>query len=301
MFSPLNTLRPWLTFSLLCALSLLGAMWLQSGTDARPFAVLSDLFNDLRSKLVNVVQIGPDTAAESATVSPAKDWTYSYDPMTIAKASRPGLISDHTANDHQVCSRPPTKSRSDTEARLVYKWIDESGQTHLSDQRPSGQIASIMDLAGNKRDFTYEIIPDGVTLPIDFQGKVRAGAKRIYDTWNFFLREENLRQSQITLRVIGGSDRFDAIRAKVWPNSKPVSGFYNPGLNQAFVKYNPARPDQALATSFHEISHLITASLSLPKTPCLISFLLHLTKKVALDKRPIFRWTHQSPWQRKFP
>jgi hypothetical protein len=158
-----------------------------------------------------------------------------------------------------------------------------------------------MDLAGNKRDFTYEIIPDGVTLPIDFQGKVRAGAKRIYDTWNFFLREENLRQSQITLRVIGGPERFDAIRAKAWPNSKPVSGFYNPGLNQAFVKYNPARPDQALATSFHEISHLITASLSLPKTLCLISFLLHLTKKVALDKRPIFRWTHQSPWQRKFP
>ena len=176
---------------------------------------------------------------------------------------------DHTAKDRQVCSRPSTNPRSETGSHRVYKWTDEKGQTQFSDTRPPGRVASVIDLSGKKRDFTYEVVPDGITLPVDFQGKVRAGAKRIYDTWHFFLREENLRQSHITLRVIGGPERFDAFRARSWPNSKPVSGFYNPGLNQAFVKYNPARPDQALATSFHEISHLITASHLGPTPPWL--------------------------------
>jgi hypothetical protein len=168
--------------------------------------------------------------------------------------------SDHTANDYQVCGRPRSKSRSDTGTSLAYKWVDDEGQTHLSDKPPSGHIASVIDMAGSKRDFTFEIQADGITLPITFQGQIAAGSKRIYDTWHFFLGENNLRQSKIMLHVIGGPARFDAFHAKASPGSKSVDGFYKPTKNVAYAKYYPKRPDRAVEISFHEISHLITAS-----------------------------------------
>jgi hypothetical protein len=120
--------------------------------------------------------------------------------------------------------------------------------------------ASVTDLGSTKQDFTYEIIADGVSLPIDFQGQLAAGSKRMYDTWHFFLGEQQLRQSRIRLRMIGGPGRFDAYYANVAVHPAQVSGFYTMHNNEAVVKFNAADPRRNLAVTFHEISHLITAA-----------------------------------------
>ncbi|MEM8563598.1 MAG: DUF1570 domain-containing protein [Pseudomonadota bacterium] len=139
----------------------------------------------------------------------------------------------------------------------------------MADTRPPGVIASVLDIGLNKRDFTYEIIEDGVSLPIDFEGQLAAGSKRMYDTWHFFLGEEKLRQSHITLLMVGSADRFNAYRGNTSPNAKPISGFYSMSKNKAVVKFKPQRIEQTLATTFHEISHLITASHLGPTPPWL--------------------------------
>ena len=211
----------------------------------------------------------PDTEdlPEALDISPA--------PTALAGSHSSGAARqqfssmDHTANDHQACGRPATKSRSDTSSQLYYKWVDDKGQTHISDQPPADRIASVIDLGMSKQDFTYEIIPDGVDVPLDFQGQLAAGSKRMYDTWHFFLGEQKLRQSRIQVRLIGGPDRFDAFYANVSPGSKKVSGFYSMGKNEAVVKFDPAQPARNVGTTFHEISHLITAAHLGPTSPWL--------------------------------
>ncbi len=168
-------------------------------------------------------------------------------------------VLDHTANDSEVCNRPATRSRFETDSTLIYRWTDEDGQTHLSDERPEDTITQVIDISGTRRDFTYRIEREGIDLPVGFSGQIAAGSKRIYDTWHFFLGEGNLRQAIITLRLIESTE-FDALWSERWPGAKPVGGFYSISNNTAYVRYNPSMPARATATSFHEISHLITAS-----------------------------------------
>lgn len=244
-------------FTLLALLSFWAAVILRDGTDAKPLAMLHTLtekFGRFRERTTATIGALIPPHTDSANIDAAN---LRHPP---ASEHVQFLSLGHTARDAQVCKLPPTKARTDTGSRLVYRWIDENGQTHLSDKRPINQIASVVDMAGTRRDFRYSIQADGVSLPLDFQGKIAAGSKRIYDTWHFFLGEEKLRQSLITLRLIGGVDRYNAFRQRAWPNSKPSGGFYSPVKNEAYVMFDPKQTGQAIRTSFHEVSHLITAS-----------------------------------------
>lgn len=248
----MKEIRNWMVFGFLCVASVMAVFWLQEGTNASIFGALAKLTN------------GYVTPGTSTSRIPPPDLT-SDTPLYISESvkKRPsGRIRPWQAlhgDEQAVCNRPPTKSRSDVKRNLVYSWVDDNGQTHMSDIPPKDHIAAVADLSSSKQDFTYTVIDDGANLSITFQGQLSAGAKRIYDTWNFFLGEEKLRQTRITVRVIGGPARFDAFRKKVWPNSLPAGGFYSPSKNEAYVKYDPKHPEHAVRTTFHEVSHLITA------------------------------------------
>jgi Domain of unknown function (DUF4124)/Protein of unknown function (DUF1570) len=262
-----KTLQSWLFFTLLCLISVMATFWLRGGTDANVLATLDSMATDFQYWLAGQ---GESTGADSAVrdqVRENKAGALFLPSSTGQRTSAP----DHTSGDSAVCGRPPTKSRTDTSSQVIYKWVDEDGQTHMSDKHPEGRITSIVDLGKSKQDFTYEIVPVGVSLPIDFQGQLAAGSKRMYDTWHFFLGEENLRQSKIQLLLLGDPDRFDAYYANgsTLPGSAKIAGFYRINENQAVVKYNAKRPVQNLRTTFHEISHLITASHLGPTPPWL--------------------------------
>jgi hypothetical protein len=256
-------MRPWLFFVLLCVLSLFIALWLRGGTDARLFAIWESMVDGL-CDWYSELRIGSDLTSD--TLPPAGLKSGIDTSKTVSKSRTEFSPYDHTVNDHQACNRPHTKSRSDVDTKLIYKWVDKGGQTHMSDQQPKEVIASVMDLGMKNRDFTYQIIPDGVVVPTEFSGQLFAGSKRIYDTWHFLLGEQKLRQSRIEVLLIGGPDRFDAYHAKASPGSKRVNGFYDMGRNLAIVKFDPANQTQALRSSFHEISHLVTAG-HLGRTP----------------------------------
>jgi hypothetical protein len=247
------------------------AFWLRGGTDPRILATLDSMAKDLHHWLAD---LRAGSGSDKSTPEIWSEMSPAINPGTLFSASRSdrGLSAqDHTSGDYAVCGRPPTKSRTDTNPQLIYKWVDEDGQTHLSDKRPEGRIASVVDMGNSTQDFTYEIIPDGVSLPIDFQGQLAAGSKRMYDTWHFFLEEKNLRQSRIQLLLMGDPNRFDAYYASgsTQPGSGKVAGFYRINENKAVVKYDARRPIQNLRTTFHEVSHLITASHLGPTSPWL--------------------------------
>ena len=251
--------------------SILAAFWLRGGTDASIFAALNSMASDLRHWFAErTEEIGDHKETLETWVDTGQVASVGSFPYQEA-ANRKATSLDHTSGDSAVCGRPSTKSRSDTSAQRIYKWVDEDGQTHMSDKPPEAGLASVVDLGMTKQDFTYEIIPDGVSLPIAFQGQLAAGSKRMYDTWHFFLGEENLRQSRIQVLLMGDPNRFDAYYAQSSPASgnRQVAGFYSMGKNQAVVKYDTNRPAQNLSTTFHEISHLITAAHLGPTPPWL--------------------------------
>ena len=246
----------------------LGALWLGGGTDARPLATLQALYGKIHGLIDRELEALRDKT-DHKLVTSGLEFAAGHGKATSLQNPTLSISSDHTVDDHLVCGRPRSRSRADTGSNLFYRWVDDDGQTHLSDTQPTHAIASVIDLAGSKRDFTYSIEADGVKLPIKFQGQINAGSKRMYDTWHFFLGEANLRQSHIKLRLIGGAGRYDAFQAKAWPNGKPSSGFYSLARNEAYVKYEANADERALAVSFHEISHLITATHLGPTPPWL--------------------------------
>lgn len=247
----------------------MAALWLSAGTDASAIATMQSTVVKIRSWIsgtnesVYTLSTQPSAVHSPVASQIPKQTTSSQHPAS------PQSRFDHASADLHVCSRPHTKVRSDTPSRLVYEWRDSNGQTHMSDNRPEGRIASVMNVGPKTRDFTYEIIEDGITLPDGFEGQLHAGSKRIYDTWHFFLGEAKLRQSEIQLRLIGGHRRFNAYHARLSPGSNPVSGFYRMSDNQAVVKFDPANLDRVMGTTFHEVSHLITASHLGPTPPWL--------------------------------
>ena len=265
----MKALKSWLFFVLLCVSSVMAAFWLREGTDATVFAALDSMAKDLRHWLAERAEVIGHHAElyklwdnTSRAASTGMHFTRETFQRTLSAL-------DHTSGDSAVCGRPPTTSRDEINAHKIYKWVDADGQTHLSDKAPDGRIATVVDLGTTKQDFTYEIIPDDVSLPIAFQGQLAAGSKRMYDTWHFFLGEENLRQSRIQLLLMGDPDRFDAYYAANSGVNRKVGGFYSMSKNQAVVKYNPKHPTQNLGTSLHEISHLITAAHLGPTPPWL--------------------------------
>ncbi|PLW70553.1 DUF1570 domain-containing protein [Pseudohalioglobus lutimaris] len=248
----MKEIRSWMIFGFLCVASVMAVFWLEEGTNAGILGALTKLTKSYGTPGTYASENPPQELTSDTPLSISESAT-----NHASKRDRPWQA--HSRGDQFVCNRPPTKSRSDVKRNLVYSWIDENGQTHMSDSPPKDHIASVTDLSDSKQEFTYTVNDDGANLPVAFQGKLSAGAKRIYDTWNFFLGEEKLRQTHITVRVIGGPARFDAFRKEVWPNSLPAGGFYSPSKNVAYVKYDPKRPENAIRTTFHEVSHLITA------------------------------------------
>ncbi len=176
---------------------------------------------------------------------------------------------DHTVNDRQVCARPPTRPREDTDPNLVYRWKDANGLTHMSDKRPEGVIATVLDMRLSAQDFSYRLMPEGLQLPVDFAGKVAAGSKRMYDVWHFLLGGNKLKQARIDVLLVADEARFAAYRASTSSDTFPIAGFYSMRSNQAFVKADPAQPARNLRVTYHEVSHLITASHLGPTPPWL--------------------------------
>lgn len=289
----LRALGSWGTFAALCLLSVFLSFQLSGGT---PIEYLSALLPRLEPPPPSPDRRGEDNFPSPDSPIADNPGSEAYEQADPDRRST--HMWDHTANDGVVCSKPPTKSRAEVPPELIYQWEDDSGQIHLADEAPPGVIAKVLDISGEQRDFTYEIIADGTSLSHQFQGQINAGSKRIYDVWHFFLGESRLRQSHIKLKVIGGPARFDAFRASASPNSPPVDGFYSPGKNVAYVKHDPSRAERTVRTSFHEISHLITASHLGPTPPWLTEGLAEYFETMTVRDQAGFVHPNQSHLRR---
>ena len=108
------------------------------------------------------------------------------------------------------------------------------------------------------RNFLLTLSSDGASVPRRFEKDLQAGARRAYDLWRDWLGETALVPTRINLRIVGDEQRFDELYGQT-PSRVRAVGFYRIRSNEAFVLYAPPYRRNALATAFHEMSHLITA------------------------------------------
>ncbi|TGD72559.1 DUF1570 domain-containing protein [Mangrovimicrobium sediminis] len=246
----MNSPRSWLALALLCAIGLAGALALRPGTGGPAAPVAA-----------------PPVSADGAAAADPQEARIPRGPVPPLRSAvnRPG---EHGALEPMFCTRPASGRRQTPTSPPVYRWVDDQGQTHLSETPPRSYIPTVLDATGAERDFSYEILSED-TLPAQFETHLRTGAKRIYDTWHFFLGEQRLQQAHIRLQVIGDAARYAAVQAQVWPDSQPTIGFYSPLRNTAYVSFDAQRPGEAMRTAYHEISHLVSANLLGPTPPWL--------------------------------
>lgn len=276
MKRPLNCLL----FVLLCILSLLTVQLLRDGTSLGIFSGPIQKLGQLWSKIDHADGIQVSTGPQQASIHSEAGQETS--PLTRSENTSP-KFGTHASMDGEACNLPSSKSPTDVPARLVYKWTDQNGQRHLSDTPPEDQIATVIDIAGARQEFTYRINAENITLPLGFEGVIAAGSKRMYDTWHFLLGREQLKQSAIVLNLLSPQSRYDAVREQLWPNSQPSSGFYSLRHHQAYVHYEPDQTDNGLRTSLHEISHLITATHLGPTPPWLTEGMAEYFENIAVQ------------------
>ena len=96
-------------------------------------------------------------------------------------------------------------------------------------------------------------------LPERQRAQIDAGTRRIYAQWRTWLGAAAGAGPPVNLRFVGDGERFAALWGKGADANWTLTGFYRMRSNEAVVLYTPAYRDSALASAFHEISHLVTA------------------------------------------
>ena len=165
----------------------------------------------------------------------------------------------HNSTASSLCTKPGTREIGDVEEYPIYKWVDDQGQTHYSDRRPTDSPVSRVDQVANSQLFRFNLERRNANLPPTYEGYIKASGTKIYDFYESWLGREALEQSQIQLLVFGQNAEFERYRAQHAPSLKSSSGFYTHRKNLAVINHSQSI-EQTQKTSVHEIGHLITAA-----------------------------------------
>lgn len=144
-------------------------------------------------------------------------------------------------------------------AERVYRWRDADGVVNYADRPAVASDATSSDLASFGENFGIDVRAENAVLPAQWEGVIRAGAKRGFEQWREWLGEEALVKAQINIRFLGDAKQFATHYGKPDQDGWTTTGFYRMRDNEALILFTPDYRLSALATAFHEMSHLITA------------------------------------------
>lgn len=154
---------------------------------------------------------------------------------------------------------PPDEGADPATAQETWFWRDDAGVANFADQAPQDPAAQRNALREGWSEFYVDVTADEAVLPGGFESQLNAAAIQMYTQWRDWLGDQALVHSSVNLRFMGDEEAFMAR----WGhedvgNWKPL-GFYRIRTNEAVILYSPRQQRAALATAYHEMSHLITA------------------------------------------
>ncbi|MEM8942329.1 MAG: hypothetical protein AAGC91_09245 [Pseudomonadota bacterium] len=158
-----------------------------------------------------------------------------------------GVIGSLTSNEGG------TERRSKIPSTVRSGWTQHTYPANVSDELNHPELAR-----AESNDFLLSVRGENAMLPVHLEEDLRLGAQIHFDLWRDWLGDEALVRTHINVRFLGEANHFDAVFGKQSQRWR-ATGFYRLRSNEAVVLYAPSFKAGALATAFHEISHLITA------------------------------------------
>jgi hypothetical protein len=169
-----------------------------------------------------------------------------------------------THSSVNFCQTDGIKNPSKAEKGTIFKWEDEDGQVHFSDQQPSNEkgVVRIGDIFinGNKY-FSLSLIQERLRLSAIFKEKLNRSIRSIFKFFSQNLVQNFLEPIHVNLRIINGQRNYKRFIARhsYRVSASTTNGFYTPRNNLAVVKWLSKK--RTLQVTQHEISHLIIGNI----------------------------------------
>jgi hypothetical protein len=190
--------------------------------------------------------------------------------MAAREDSQP-TAPGQSPKQRRICRHPPVSACRPRKAtnvvniadKVIYRWKDDNGQTHFSDQPPEDNEADVVQTAAalSPDRFKLSIKFDGLSQLPGFRDQVNSGSERIYRFFRSHLNQGDLPALNVRLVVAGNTERFEAYRRELAPTSRTNSGFYDHASNQALVRYRAGDTGRTVEVARHEIAHLILGNI----------------------------------------
>jgi hypothetical protein len=198
-----------------------------------------------------------DEIAKVAGPIAPPDWTRLLEPPRSARPAKSGLRH----NDVLVCDATKVANPAKLPKADVYRWTDDQGRLHFSDQAPTAESATNVEpvvLDGRSR-FSAKWVFDGFKPPALLRNELERTTDGVFRFFEHVLRLDDMAPLHVNLRVIQGRNRFLAYRNKKDPALTTDSGFYRFADNEAVVRWTTK--ETAIAVAQHEVAHLVVGNL----------------------------------------
>lgn len=167
------------------------------------------------------------------------------------------------------CAAPAASNEATGIRRRFHSWLRELGAGRFFDDAPTPTDGDLRTPAPRDAAIFITVRAEDAVLPDNLEVQISSAAKRSYEQWQYWLGAEALVPSQINLRFLGDAQRFAKLYGRPHNDEFTAVGFYRIRSNEALILYTPEYRAMAVATAFHELSHLITASHLGPTAPWL--------------------------------
>lgn len=161
-----------------------------------------------------------------------------------------------------LCLKTPTRSINTVDKTSIFRWTDENGQVHFSDNKPKQQNSREVThrYASDRQYFRMNLSSPEQGLPTLLGEQLQRDVNAIYSYLSDRMKPQHVRQVDLNLKVFNTHKGFEQYRQLHAPSLKSVAGFYTSASNEAVVmqqKYD----QQTRAIARHEATHVINAGL----------------------------------------
>ncbi len=207
------------------------------------------------------------------------DWFQSLRGSTVAQPQEPpgteqpipdpqhffSQLTEGIEGFQRLVNCAPTTTFAVEEGRntQIYRWKDQDGQIHFSDQEP-GELLNSEQMAihfpDRKAYFKLELVQDTRRQTPFARDRISAEVRQIYGIMAKDLSLDHLRQVSLKVRIIETQEDFQAYRQRIAPQLNTNTGFYSSEYNEAVV-FQGTNPDRMHGVIRHEATHVIVAGL----------------------------------------
>ncbi|MEH6473582.1 MAG: DUF4124 domain-containing protein [Halopseudomonas sp.] len=168
-------------------------------------------------------------------------------------------LDDHSQSCQLVATKPV-----ETVTTKVYRWKDADGVWHFSDRAPTAAqnaVEPTLDrVIHQQKTFSISVDASRAAIPPFLQDRIHRASQALYAFLTTPLQADQIRQADITVHLIGDSEKFLSAYGQLKQGQKMPSGFYTSKTNEAFLLVG-RNPKQTQAIAIHETSHVIMAAL----------------------------------------